>query len=266
MGLIELLEENLPDGPTTVLLSGGLDSVLLATLLRRAGRLSVAFSADDDEFPTAAAVCAAQDIRRHVRVPVDRLADDFEAAVRACGKPIINGRAIVSYRLFRAVHDAGEDQVVSGVGADEFFRGHIDDNAAWLATLAEDAEIIGELTGEDWYEPTAATVFRDLTLPPVWRVALAFDLKLCMPYLRLREFAEKCDLTPRDGLGKWPIREAAAGLVPDAIRLAPKVARLRPPDDFAAVYARWIPGVDPGLPERIRLALASRAVLSSPPP
>jgi asparagine synthetase B (glutamine-hydrolysing) len=108
-------------------------------------------------------------------------------------------------------------------------------------------------------------VLPDSTLPPECRTSAAEGIQTRLPYLcpepasvALAILATRC---VRDGLGKWPLREAARGLVPEEVRSAPKVARLAPSGGgserarrrWLELFAAWldaprlaaVPGVDP---------------------
>jgi asparagine synthetase B (glutamine-hydrolysing) len=248
--LLELLADALPARPAAVMLSGGLDSSLLASLAARRGRLSTAFTLDDDEAEMAALVAShAGFTARHklVHVTDASLPGDFVAAVRACRAPIINGRAVTSYRLVLAAQRAGETAVVAGLGADELFHGHLDDGAAWRATLELEVRQLERLAGIELGQVTPERVLDRLTLPPFAGVAASLGLACHLPFLapEVRRLAAgyRRDELVHGGLGKWPVREAAKGLVPDDIRLGVKTARLRPPSarsGWMAVLDEWL--------------------------
>jgi asparagine synthetase B (glutamine-hydrolysing) len=89
------------------------------------------------------------------------------------------------------------------------------------------------------------TLLPDSTLPPECRTSAAEGIEARLPYLD-ETFAEVAlDFPPsvcvRDGAGKWPLREAARGLVPEDVRTAPKTARLAPSGGIGErARARWL--------------------------
>jgi asparagine synthase (glutamine-hydrolysing) len=123
------VEESLiSDVPVGLLLSGGIDSSLIATALR--GRNSPAFTAKFtaagwDETPSAAAVAAATGLPHHV-APVDSQADaeeTFLAVARHVDGQLADSSCFPFYKVCRAARKA-VPVLLSGDGADEFFAGY----------------------------------------------------------------------------------------------------------------------------------------------
>jgi asparagine synthase (glutamine-hydrolysing) len=142
------------DVPLAVLLSGGLDSSLIAALAAREldeplRTFSVGFAdAEYDEREPARAVAAAIGSRHAELVVETRVADDLPAIAASLEQPLADGAAIPLWYLCRAV--AGEVKVaLAGDGGDEVFGGYSryawDVRAARLGPARRLAGLVGRL-------------------------------------------------------------------------------------------------------------------------
>ncbi len=244
----------LADAGAACVLSGGLDSAMLVALLARAGRLTAAYtlaadSDDDAELTRAFASAAHAGVARHrvVTVSDERLAERFADAVRAIRAPVINGKAVATFLLLEALHGAGERRFLSGLGADEVLVGDAVGQACWCHTLDDDAALAATLEQAPAAARAPLRAFEDvlptLTLPPTVNAAATLGLHAGLPYLEARVVdwarTQPLDVLERNGLGKWPLRSAARGLVPESLRLLPKAPRLAPPAGGARARGLW---------------------------
>jgi asparagine synthase (glutamine-hydrolysing) len=189
---------NIPAGSVALALSGGVDSAVLAALLR--GR-AVAYTLAP-ALPGYSEASEAQRIAdglgialRRVVVTEDELIAALPAVIRACECPLYNLHPVSRYLLAKAVRADGHDVLITGDGADEVFRG---------TSGADYLPIVGALTraaGMVAFAPFLATVVAS-------SVAADPDKRA------LRGLA--CELG-----------------VPEAIAWAPKTPRFAPPMDLA---------------------------------
>lgn len=197
--LHDLLEETcarIPAGPVALALSGGVDSAVLAALLRgRAVAYTLAPELPDyGEEDEASAVAARMGLElRRVRVGAAAYVDALPAAIAACECPLYNLHPVSRFLLARAVRADGLTTLVTGDGADERFGG---------------------TSGADY-------------LPIVGALARAAGLQTRAPFLELpAALARDPD--------KRGLRALALGLgVPEPIALRPKRPRYAPPIDLA---------------------------------
>jgi asparagine synthase (glutamine-hydrolysing) len=257
---IELAVRAMAGRRAACLLSGGLDSAVIAAILAAHGWLTHAWTIADDfsgareELARARAIAAHLGVgARHRELAVSEadLPGAFADTVVANEAPVINGRAVALHLAWRALAAAGEKRVMTGAGADEILLG----NALALATWPVDRFVEGEigrsllragapaapgeppLPAESVHEAqlrALAEQLPDVTLPPE-RAARAAGVEPLAPFLDrgVAELALALPMGARErrdlGLGKWPLRQAARGLVPEEVRLAPKTPRLAPP-------------------------------------
>lgn len=196
--LRDLLEETCADivpGTAALALSGGVDSAVLAALLRGRVRLYTL----DPELPGYSEADAAQAIAdalgmplRRIRVGAQDYVDALPAAIAACEAPLYNLHPVSRHLLAQVVRADGCDLLISGDGADELFRG---------GSGSDYLPIVGALTR------AAGLVARAPFLDPALAVAADGDKRA------LRELA--CELG-----------------VPAAIALRPKTPRYAPPVDL----------------------------------
>lgn len=157
VGLLEdAVRKRLPaiDQPVGVLLSGGLDSSLVAAFVARHRSDATYFTLGDTDSSDRQAVEAVvralgiRDVRslplpKHDRIPelVQRVVHSTESF-----NPSIVSNGIATYLLAKAVHEAGIKVVLTGEGADELFGGYhmFGPSDAWLEMrqkLIEDLQV-----------------------------------------------------------------------------------------------------------------------------
>jgi asparagine synthase (glutamine-hydrolysing) len=215
----------------------------------RAYTLAAGFSGDA-ELRSAHALAARWGASHTVvRVEEESLPDYVVETVLACETPIWNGLAAARHLFFRGVRKQGETALLSGVGADELLCGNPAAMQAWPEGRRAERELAESLLTEGARRTLTCPageatdlerlrrcfieiVLPDSTLPPECRNSVAAGVDVRLPYLdpafavvALRLPASACT---RDGVGKWPLREAARGLVTEDVRSAPKTARLAP--------------------------------------
>ncbi len=151
------------DVPVGFYLSGGLDSSLVAGLIRRLRPNDnwQAFSIGFDD--------AALDERRYQRLMADHIGVrlhevDFKldevdrrlrAVVRAAETPLRETYDTCSHALSQAVHTAGCKVVLSGEGADEMFAGYVGYRFDMLRGGADPEDFENLLDGDAWEETRA---------------------------------------------------------------------------------------------------------------
>lgn len=119
----------LSDVPIGILLSGGLDSTIVATLaasaLKGSGRQLRAFYVDNDEakYARIAADYAGLELEE-LDVSSAMLKDDPWVAHKAYGEPVDLGSVVPQYALGQALKAKGIHVALSGDGADELFGGY----------------------------------------------------------------------------------------------------------------------------------------------
>ncbi len=131
--LTEVVREHLiADVPVGSYLSGGLDSVAIATLAAAAldrplQTFSMGFASADagyDETPIAELVARAIGAE-HTRVEITGIsAEDYGATIAAMEAPQVHTVAFCLHQLARAVHGAGLKVILTGEGSDEIFAGY----------------------------------------------------------------------------------------------------------------------------------------------
>lgn len=188
---------NIPPGPAALALSGGVDSAVLAALLRGHVR---AYTLVPD-LPGYSEAHEAQAIADALAIPLRRVhvgEHDFlaalPAAIAACECPLYNLHPVSRLLLARAARADGCAVLVSGDGADEVFRG---------------------TSGADY-------------LPIVGALTRAAGLTAFAPFLDPVLAAAAQDP------GKQALRELACELgVPEAIAWRPKAPRYAPAMDLS---------------------------------
>ena len=118
------------DVPVAALLSGGIDSSLIAVLAQRASSsplqtFAFGWAGEDDELPFARVVAERAGTHHH-EIVLDRtaFAADLPGIVRAMDGPQSDSAAVVVYGLCREIAGNGIKVVLSGEGGDELFGGY----------------------------------------------------------------------------------------------------------------------------------------------
>ncbi len=198
-----------------VVLSGGLDSsYVLATALRHHADC-VAFTIgtpDSEDVTTARRLAADLGVPHHVLALEPRQIrwPDVRHAIASSELTefgdVIN--ATISNRLFEAVHRAGVKVVLCGDGADELFGGY---------TMFRDTD---EAARQRLFAHKLANLCRT-ELQRVDRASMGNGVEARVPFLDidLVELAMRVPpgLKVRDGVEKWVLRRAAAGVLPDYV-------------------------------------------------
>jgi asparagine synthase (glutamine-hydrolysing) len=133
--LAAILEEGLKlhlasDVPLAILLSGGVDSSVMANLSRRAAQspvhtFTLGFEDDDalNEGPIAKRIAAAIGTQHHEVVLTEgQFVENLEAALDSLDQPTFDG--LNAYYISRAIRAAGFTVALSGTGGDELFGGY----------------------------------------------------------------------------------------------------------------------------------------------
>jgi len=133
-GLAAILEEGLrlhlaSDVPLAVLLSGGVDSSVVANLAQRAARspihtFTLAFEEQQlNEGPIARQIAAAIGTEHHEVVLTEgHFVENLEEALDSLDQPTFDG--LNAYYISRAIRSAGFTVALSGTGGDELFGGY----------------------------------------------------------------------------------------------------------------------------------------------
>jgi len=223
------------DLPVGIILSGGLDSSLVAALVSRLHPDCTAFTvgtagSEDLEYATRLAHDlgmrheVVEVVPRHIRAAQVREAVRVSEATEY--GDVIN--AVVSMEVFAAVHRSGIKVVLTGDGSDELFGGYamyrdVDEATTRQLFLHK----IGQLSRTELQRVDRTSMGRCVEA----RVPF-LDLDLLLLAMRI-----PVALKVRDGLEKWVLREAFRDDLPDYI-----LARHKNPMSHAS-----------GLHERVRL-------------
>ncbi len=208
------------DLPVGVILSGGLDSSIVLSLVRQMHPDCVALTIGapgSDDLVYARRLCAELGVQHEIIGvrPGDIRAGDVREAIRMSELTeygdIIN--AVVSVPLFARVRDLGIKVVLTGDGSDELFGGYP----------------MYERNGADATRRLFLYMIRNLhrtELQRVDRISMGHGVEARVPYLdpMVLELAMRLpvSLKIRDGQEKWVLRQAFAGLLPDYILSRPK--------------------------------------------
>lgn len=123
------------DVPIGVLLSGGIDSSIVAAEMAQMGPLrtfsaafdvgprSFKYNVDADMAERVAASIGAEHTRLELGMAAGMI-DDLRSSVRFLGEPIANPTALTTMLLARSVREAGVEVVLTGDGSDELFGGY----------------------------------------------------------------------------------------------------------------------------------------------
>ena len=117
------------DVPLAVLLSGGVDSSVVANLAQRAARspihtFTLAFEEHEhNEGPIARQIAAAIGTQHHEAVLTEQhFVENLETALDSLDQPTFDG--LNAFYISRAIRDAGFTVALSGTGGDELFGGY----------------------------------------------------------------------------------------------------------------------------------------------
>ena len=223
------------DLPVGIILSGGLDSSLVATQVASLHPECVAFTvgtAGSEDLEYATRLAKDLGIRHEIVeiAPRQIRAAQVKEAVRVSeateyGDAI---NAVVSMEVFRAVHEAGIKVVLTGDGSDELFGGY------------DMYKSVSNATARQLFLHKIAQLSRT-ELQRVDRTSMGHCVEARVPFLDLDllELAMRIpvELKVRDGYEKWILRHAFAADLPDYI-----LARHKNPMSHSS-----------GLHERVRL-------------
>ena len=208
------------DLPVGVILSGGLDSSLTLAHVAQLRRDCVAFTVGapgSQDIIYASKLAADLGVRHEVieipprSIRLAQVREAIEISELTEYGDIIN--AVVSVPLFRRIADAGIKVVLTGDGSDELFGGY----AMY--------DQIGQDQVRRLFLHKLANLHRT-ELQRVDRTAMAAGVEVRVPFLDpvLVDLAMRLPmaLKVRDGVEKWILRQAFAGLLPGYIRQRPK--------------------------------------------
>ncbi|MGF1431117.1 asparagine synthetase B family protein [Kitasatospora sp. LaBMicrA B282] len=153
--LAEQVPLRTPAGDFALLLSGGLDSSVLAYLMRPQVCVTVRYPGQDRLDESKIAAMVARDIGAELLV-VEPTAADFKAALpsimSALDYPMGNASTFSEYMAYKAVAERGIRVAVGGLGPDEFLMGYV---RHAMVLFGPDAVLDAGLTA---YRPLAAKV------------------------------------------------------------------------------------------------------------
>jgi asparagine synthase (glutamine-hydrolysing) len=155
------------DVPIALFLSGGVDSAVIGTLMRRAGAdrltaLTIGFEEEsfDESEPSRRTAELLGIPHRVVRMPASRTAESLDHALWAMDQPTMDG--LNAYWISRAAAEEGFKVALSGQGGDELFGGYA--SIAWFNRFSHVAS---------WLRPLSQIAGRGLfdrrALPFRWR-------------------------------------------------------------------------------------------------
>jgi asparagine synthase (glutamine-hydrolysing) len=193
--------------PISVLLSGGLDSTIITSILENIGAKVNYFTienGEDDEYVKECEKFFGINVTR-LKYSMDLLfgeySDEIQGIYRKWNEsPIDLGSVIPQYWLFDAVKkQTGFRIVISGDGADELFGGYRRINQ---------------------YDSQMSDVFTELTyyhLPRLDRMSMAHTLELRNPFLDLDIVRFAISLPLEERTNKKILKDAFKGLIPQSI-------------------------------------------------
>src|SRR5581483_3762483 len=132
------------DVPVGVLLSGGVDSSVVAGLARRVGAepaaFTVAFAGDgatgpESDLEAARTIARHVGLRHHERVLGPEALEPLDRLVHAFGAPFADSSAIPMFHAGQLAAEHGVKVVLTGDGGDEVFGGYSNAQAAYLGWL-----------------------------------------------------------------------------------------------------------------------------------
>lgn len=145
-------------GNDALMLSGGLDSAVLARVLRPEVLITVRYpgQARYDEVDNARLVAKSVGSELIVIEPNEKdLVDNLDAIVHALDYPVGNASILSEFILYRQVAELGVKVVHGGIGPDEFLLGYV------RHALAVDVPEQAQLGGFGAYRPLAEKFVRD---------------------------------------------------------------------------------------------------------
>ncbi|NBU96874.1 MAG: hypothetical protein EBS19_01460 [Spirochaetia bacterium] len=194
--------------PTSLLLSGGLDSSIIAGLLLKLGADVDFYSisnGEDEEYVKACEYYWDVESKR-LKYEVD-LSKDTEIYKLWNESPIDMGSVLPQYHLFDAIKKGSNTRIViSGDGADELFGGY---------------RRINE------YDSQQSDIFHELTyyhLPRLDKLAMAHTLELRSPFLNHDIVRFAISLPFEERKNKKILKDTFKGLVPDPVIERSKLA------------------------------------------
>jgi asparagine synthase (glutamine-hydrolysing) len=188
------------DVPYCSVLSGGLDSTVVATLAAHAGGPPATFTVVPKKSSPYDELRYAQLVARTLGSPLEQvriggadLPELLPAVVRSLGQPNSDPIIVSTYRLFEAVRSAGYPVALTGDASDEFFGGY--GRYRELAHTGDTAAYRDSLSG---------------TGPPCCSVPYSADAKARLAELRRPDAGPWADISVSDGGPADSHRDAAA--------------------------------------------------------
>ncbi|GGZ20992.1 asparagine synthetase B [Streptomyces inusitatus] len=159
--LAEQIPLRAPSCDFALLLSGGLDSAVLAHLMRPPVCVTVRYPGQDRLDESAAAATIARDIKAEL-VVVEPDQTDFTTALPHMARldyPMGNASTFSEYMAYRKISDLGLRVVIGGLGPDEFLMGYV---RQALVLFGPDAVLDA---GLEAYRPLAAKLLHSVDAP-----------------------------------------------------------------------------------------------------
>lgn len=197
--------------PISLLVSGGLDSSIVACILKEMGAKTTWFSIENGETEYV------NDLSSHLETPIRFL--DYSMDPDKNGKiykdwnesPIDLGSVIPQYHLFEAIKKESDFRIVlSGDGADELFGGYSRINE---------------------YDSQRSDIFEELTyyhLPRLDKMSMAHTLELRNPFLNLDIIRFALSLPLEWRKDKKILKDTFGPMIPDSILYRKKEALKNP--------------------------------------
>jgi asparagine synthase (glutamine-hydrolysing) len=247
-----VLKRLMSDVPVGVYLSGGLDSSLIAALMRPHSVRLHSFTAGMEGAADLEAARVIADFLGTDHHELIYSAEEVKAALpevirylESFDAPLVRS-AVPMYFVSRLAAESVK-VVLSGEGADEIFAGY-----SYLAAMRDEARLRRELND-------ITTRLQDTNLQRTDRMSMAHGLEARVPFLDQSLVRYACRLPVSllahrpDRAEKWLLREACRGLIPSRI-LERKKMKFSDGAGSGDVVARMLEGaIDPGAFERERI-------------